>query len=255
MATVGDIYRLIDTLAPFHTQMSFDNAGFLVGKESQRVSKVLLSLDITEEVIDEAYGLGAELIISHHPVIFFPVKSITGRDPTGRKLLALAEHGIAAICAHTNLDIAEGGINDALAEKLQLHNVRSLCADGIGRIGDVQQEISLLEFASFVKEQLKAHGVRYADVGRPVRKVAVGGGACADRMGDALVLGCDTFVTSDIKYDAFLDAKARGINLLDAGHFPTENVICPVISKWLKQGFPELKIYISQQHSEVCSYI
>ncbi len=115
MATVREIYQYLDGLAPFSLQMEFDNAGFLVGRGERAVSKILVSLDITEEVAEEAAELGAELIVSHHPVIFRPAKSVTDGDPDGRVLLALAEHRIAAICAHTNLDAVAGGVNDALA--------------------------------------------------------------------------------------------------------------------------------------------
>lgn len=108
MATVREIYQYLDGLAPFSLQMEFDNAGFLVGRGERAVSKILVSLDITEEVAEEAAELGAELIVSHHPVIFRPAKSVTDGDPDGRVLLALAEHRIAAICAHTNLDAVAG---------------------------------------------------------------------------------------------------------------------------------------------------
>lgn len=264
MAEVKEIYRYLDGLAPFSIQMDFDNAGFLVGRGDAPVSRILVALDITEEVATEAADLGAELIVSHHPVIFFPARSITDGDPTGRKLLALAENHIAAICAHTNLDAVAGGVNDALALRLGLRSVGQLHQDGvdgrgaaygIGRVGVLEGEKRLTDFAAFVKERLGASGVRLVDAGRPVHKVAVGGGACANMMGDALALGCDTFVTSDVKYDGFLDALAQGLNLIDAGHYPTENVVCPVLADWLKKGFPQVEIYISRRHHEVFSYL
>ena len=115
MATVMDVYRFLDEKAPFSTQLSFDNAGFLVGRGDRQVSAILVALDITEAVAEEAVQIGAELIVSHHPVIFSPARHVTDQDPAGRRLLALLEHNVAAICAHTNLDIAAGGVNDALA--------------------------------------------------------------------------------------------------------------------------------------------
>lgn len=114
MATVMDVYHFLDGKAPFSTQMSFDNAGFLVGRGDKEVHTILVALDITETVVEEAVQAGAELIVSHHPVIFFPAKHITDQDPSGRKLLALLEHNIAAICAHTNLDIAPGAASMTL---------------------------------------------------------------------------------------------------------------------------------------------
>ena len=122
------------------------------------------------------------------------------------------------------------------------------------RSGVVPQQ-NLYDFAQAVKKLLGSHGIRLVDGGRPVRRVAVGGGACASMLEDAAAKGCDTFVTSDVKYDGFLDAKAMGINLIDAGHFPTENVVCPVLRDWLARRFPQLTVDISQHHHEVFSYL
>ncbi|MGN8895807.1 Nif3-like dinuclear metal center hexameric protein [Flavonifractor sp. HCP28S3_F3] len=265
MATVREIYQYLDGLAPFSLQMDFDNAGFLVGRGDRRVDKLLVSLDITEEVAAEAAELGCQLIVSHHPVIFFPAKSITDGDPTGRTLLSLAEHQIAAICAHTNLDAVHGGVNDALAQKLGLVQIEQLNQDGvdasgrpygIGRVGNTAGvPLYAPAFAAFVKETLGANGVRYVDARRPVRRVAVGGGACADMLKDALAMGCDTFVTADVKYNGFLDAKALGVNLIDAGHYPTEQVVVPVLAKWLASGFPKVEILTTQRHKEAFSYL
>lgn len=266
MTTVNEVYQILDRAAPFETQMSFDNAGFLVGHRERKVEKILVSLDITLEVIGEAKEWGAQLIVSHHPVIFFPVKRITDDDPVGRKLLALTEAGIAAVCAHTNLDAALGGVNDCLAKAAGLSQVELLRQDGvdcngasygIGRVGVLRRDCapSLPEYAGEIKRALNANGVRFVDAGRPVWKVAVGGGACADMVGDALAHGCDTFVTSDVKYDGFLDAKALGINLIDAGHFPTENVVVPALADLLCSQLPGVEVRQSQRHHEVFSYL
>lgn len=265
MATVREIYQYLDGLAPFSLQLDFDNAGFLVGRGDRQVTRLLVSLDITEEVVAEAAELGCQLIVSHHPVIFFPAKSITDADPTGRTLLALAERQIAAVCAHTNLDAVHGGVNDALAQKLGLVQIEQLKQDGvdasgrpygIGRVGNTAGvPMYAPAFAAFVKEVLGANGVRYVDARRPVRRVAVGGGACADMLKDALAMGCDTFVTADVKYNGFLDAKALGVNLIDAGHYPTEQVVVPVLAKWLESGFPKVEVLTTQRHKEVFSYL
>ncbi|WP_297212413.1 Nif3-like dinuclear metal center hexameric protein [uncultured Flavonifractor sp.] len=265
MATVREIYQYLDTLAPFSLQLDFDNAGFLVGRGDGQVERLLVSLDITEEVAAEAAELGCQLIVSHHPVIFFPAKSVTDGDPTGRTLLALAEHRIAAVCAHTNLDAVWGGVNDALAQKLKLTQIEQLKQDGvdasgrpygIGRVGNTAGvPMYAPAFAAFVKQALGANGVRYVDARRPVRRVAVGGGACADLLKDALAMGCDTFVTADVKYNGFLDAKALGLNLIDAGHYPTEQVVVPVLAKWLSSGFPRVEVLVTRRHKEVFSYL
>ena len=116
-------------------------------------------------------------------------------------------------------------------------------------------EQPVYDFAMAVKRLLSANGIRLVDGGKPVRMVAVGGGACADMMGDALAQGCDTFVTSDVKYHQFLEARALGLNLVDAGHFPTENVVCPVLRDWLAKRFPQVSVSVSQRHAEVFSYL
>ena len=263
MITVNEIYSFLQEKAPFELQEDFDNSGFLVGREGTQVSKILIALDITEQVVAEAVEQGAQLIVAHHPVIFGGVQSMTDQTTTGRILLALVEHGIAAICTHTNLDAVEGGVNDALALHLGLVNITQLKQEGldvqgrpygIGRVGYVTEQ-PLYDFATGVKQLLGANGLRLVDGGKPAHKIAVGGGACASLMGEALAQGCDTFVTSDVKYNHFLDAKAQGLNLIDAGHFPTENVVCPVLRDWLVQRFPQVSVAISMCHREVFSYL
>ena len=261
MATVKKVYETLDSWAPFETQMSFDNAGLLVGHENREVTSVLVALDVTQSVVEEAAALGCNLIVAHHPVIFEPVRTLTDSNPTGRVLLTMVEQGIAAICAHTNLDAAQGGVNDLLAQALQLNGNELLEQDGvdregrpygIGRIGAAHAlGSSAGEYAAFVKEQLGAASVRFVDAGKPVSRVAVGGGSCGSMLMDAVKAGCDTFVTADVKYNVFLDAKELGINLMDAGHYATENVICPALADYLKQAFPELTIAISKRHAEV----
>lgn len=261
MASVKEIYQFIDQAAPFITQEDFDNAGLLVGQREREVKKVLVSLDITLEVAEEARRLGAELIVSHHPVIFQPVKSVTDETLTGQVLLALTENKIAAICAHTNLDAAHGGVNDCLARALELTEIGQLHQAGvdekgrpygIGRVGTVHQlGLSAGEYAAFIKEKLGSVCVRFVDGGKPVQRVAVGGGACGSMMDDAVAAGCDTFVTADLKYNQFLDAKALGLNLLDAGHFSTENVVCAPLAARLAKAFPAVDVSLSNVHMEI----
>lgn len=263
MTTVGGVFTFLQERSPFELQEGFDNAGFLVGREDASVSKLLVALDITQQVVQEAVEQGAQLIVAHHPVIFGGIKSVTDQTVTGRILLDLVENGVSAICAHTNLDAVEGGVNDALALRLGLTDIgqlRQAGVDGqgrpygIGRVGLVPEQ-PLYDFAMAVKRLLGANGIRLVDGGRPVRMVAVGGGACADMMGDALAQGCDTFITSDVKYHQFLEARAMGLNLLDAGHFPTEDVVCPVLQEWLSKRFPQVAVSLSQRHAEVSSYL
>lgn len=263
MISVNEVYELLQKKAPFELQMDFDNSGFLVGRGERLVNRILVALDITEPVIEEAINYGTQLIISHHPVIWGGAKSVTNQTSTGRKLLLMAEHGIAAICAHTNLDAVEDGVNDALAIKLGLADIGQLHQDGvddqgrpygIGRVGTVPTQ-SLYDFALSVKQLLGSNGLRLVDGGKAVHTVAVGGGSCSSMINDAIVQGCDTFVTADVKYDVFLEAKALGINLIDAGHYPTENVVCPILQGWLQAAFPDVDVSISKCHKEVFSYL
>lgn len=265
MATVKEIYDYLNTKAPFDSQLGFDNSGFLVGRADREVSRVLVALDITEGVINEAIENGADLIVSHHPVIWDGAKSVTDTTILGRKLLALIENRIAAICAHTNLDAAAGGVNDLLAAKLGLVETKLLktygiyedaTPYGIEQVGIFSGgPVSLECFAQHVKKALGSNGVRYVDAGRPVKFVAVGGGSCSGSLKDVYAAGCDTFVTADIKYDTFLDAAALGMNLIDAGHYPTENLVCPQLAAWLKDGFPCIDVEVSNFHKEVFNYL
>ena len=263
MTTVGEVYEFLQEKVPFELQEDFDNSGFLVGREGVQVSKILVALDITEQVVEEAAEQGAQLIVAHHPVIFGGIQSITDRTVTGRVLMSLVERGIAAICVHTNLDTVEGGVNDALALRLGLTGIEQLKQEGvdrqgnaygIGRVGYVTER-PLYDFAMGVKRLLGSNGLRLVDGGKPVRKIAVGGGACAGMMDDVLAKGCDTFVTSDVKYNHFLEAKAQGLNLIDAGHFPTEDVVCPVLRDWMAEQFPQVSVSIAKRHHEVFSYL
>lgn len=260
MATVNEVYGFLDKLAPFDLQMDFDNAGFLVGRGESQVKRLLVALDITLPVAEEAAEKGCQLIVSHHPVIFHPVKALTDQSATGRVLLALAEGHMAAICAHTNLDAAEGGVNDQLAKRLGLTDIALLEQDGtdrwgrpygIGRIGRVHAPgLSGAEYAAYVKEKLNANSVRFEDAGVPVSRVAVGGGSCGSMLAHVAAKGCDTFVTADVKHDQYIEAKAMGITLMDAGHFATENVVCAPLAEKLARAFPEIQVELAGQNRE-----
>lgn len=254
MASLRDIETAIFELAPRELAMEWDNVGLLVGHPDREVARVLAALDVTERVAEEAIENGANLIVSHHPVMncaWHPVQTVRDDDPQGRLLLGLIEAGVGVICMHTNLDAAEGGVNDALAARLGLTSVEKLeGGDGILREGTVAEQ-TCASFAASVKNALGAGSVRFTDSGRPVRQVAVGGGACGGYFRAAAQAGCDALVTADVKYDQFLDAKALGLMLLDAGHFPTENVVCPVLAEYLRKRFPGVEVLESRRHREV----
>jgi len=258
---VKEVLKVLSDFAPINLKMDFDNPGFLVGHSEAEVNKVLVSLDITDMVIKEAKELGAQLIVSHHP-IFFNLKNVTDGDEYGRKVLALAQAGIAAICMHTNLDKAPGGVNDILAETAGLTEIEVFGPQepgydkpcGLGRIGHLPQERPLGEYLAFLKKALNANGLRYVDSGKPVYRVAVLGGSGADMLYAAAAAGCDTFITADVKYNPFLSASELNINLIDAGHFSTENVVVPLLASLIKDAFPASDVIISQ-HKQIEQYI
>ena len=247
MTTTHQIYEAMQRIAPLELAESWDNPGLLVDCGGP-VEKVLVTLDITPEVVEEAAAKGCSLIVAHHPVIFSPLKKLGSRDVP----FQLVQSGISAICMHTNLDAADGGVNDCLAKKLGLNDVFLLNDEKIGRIGTLSCEKGLEEFLRDVIELLGCGGLRYCRGSGRVHRVAVGGGACGEYIPQAIAQGCDTFVTSDLRYNDFLDT--RGLNLIDAGHFPTENVVCPTVKAYLEEHFPEVKTVISTSHRDVIQY-
>ena len=251
---VQDIYHFLAEKAPVENAMDFDNVGLLVGHREQDVTRVLTALDITDEVIQEALDIKAELIVSHHP-LFFQLKSVSDASWPSERVLRLAENKISAICMHTNLDIAEGGVNDALIRALGAEPLGALDAhSGLGRVGKLPEAVSMEKFLCRVKSALKTNGLRYYDAGRPVQNIAVCGGSGGSETALASDSGCDTYVTADIKYDQFLEAKHLGLNLIDADHFCTENVVIPVLQTWLKEKFPNLDVKISESHGQTAQF-
>ena len=262
MTTVNDILNFVETLAPRAMKMDWDNVGLLCGCRKTPVTKVLVALDPFEHVCQEAAEWGAELIVTHHPLIFRPLSAVTDETSIGRGIMTLCRHGICAINAHTNLDCAPGGVNEVLAQTLALENIRVIRPSGTDetgnewgllRCGHVAEQ-SLEAFLGFVKDRLHCPGLRYVDGGKPVCKVAVGGGSCADGMLDALDAGCDTFVTADIKYNQFWDARDLGLNLIDAGHFNTENPVVAVLAEKIASRFPDVEVKISENHQDCMKF-
>ena len=257
MPTVREIEQALFELAPGEAAMEWDNVGHLLGDPDQAVERVLVALDITEGVADAAIASGCQLVVAHHPVMncrWTPVQNIRDDTFQGHLFLKLLRNNVSAICMHTNLDIAWGGVNDALAQRLELVDPGPLCENGLGRVGEYPESVALADYVRFVCQALGCNGLRYADAGKPVRRVAVGGGACGEFEDDAIRAGCDTFVTADLSYHQFLDAAGKGINLIDAGHFPTEDPVCEKVITYLTDRFPELAVSKSASHKEVIQY-
>lgn len=251
--TVKSIYQYLDEIAPFSTQESYDNAGFLVGDIHAPVQHIGVVLDITVPAVMQAKKAGIELIISHHPVIFHPQKQVLADSP----IYAAAQQGIHAICAHTNLDRAQGGVNDVLAQQLGLMNVIPLslphdCELPILRGGELPQhtQMDAHSYARQVAAQLGAP-VRYCAGEAPIRRVAVCGGGGADEHMHLSALGYDAYVTGDASHHHFLQALQSDLTLIIAGHYETENPIVPVLAGQLRQAFPEVSVTALKQDSPI----
>ena len=258
MAAVFEIEKVLFDWAPQNTAMHGDNVGHLVGERGSDVKRVLVALDITPAVVREAVSGDYDLIVSHHPLFncnWTPLQTIREDTDQGKMLLSLIKNSVSAICMHTNLDAAAGGVNDVLAQRLGLDGIAVVeGGEGIVRAGVLKNEVPLQEFLANVREALRPNGIRYVEGCEKVRRVAVGGGACGEFFRAAAANGCDTFVTSDVKYNQFLDAKELGINLIDAGHFPTEDPVCEAIIGFLTERFPQLMIQKSTSHREIIQY-
>lgn len=245
MQTVSEILDYLWTVAPREGAESWDNVGHLVGRRNAFVSKVLVCLDITMDVIHEAKEMGAELIVSHHPLIWDTYRHVNDTVYQQEKVLTLIENHIAAICMHTNLDEAVDGVDDTLVETLGLVSEKHLSEDGVGHVCELSEAMPLAEFLPLVKEKLGANGLRYCDGGRMVKRVATGCGSCGDYLADAVKNGCDTFITGDVKHNLWIDAKGQGVNLIDAGHYSTENPIVEKLYKKLQARFPALTVCVT----------
>ncbi len=258
MTTVGMILDRLAEMAPYALAESWDNVGLMTGDRSQPVARVLCALDVTETVVQEAIDMDAQLIVAHHPLIFTSVRRVTTDDATGRTLRMAIQHNRSVICMHTNADCAQGGVNDALAAALGLRDV--VCMEAgenglLGRVGDLPGAFAPRDFALYVKDKLQAGGVRFADGGKPVRRVAVGGGACGKLMDKALEKQADAFVIGDCSYDLMQRAQSLGLTLVDAGHFPTENPMTPAFAAYISAQFPAVEAVCSKRHKDCIEFV
>jgi len=266
MPTVNEIYKYLREFAPEEMAMETDNVGFLIGTGSAAVTKILISLDITTDVISEALEIGAELIVAHHPM-FFSLQSVTDTDVTGKKILQMLSSGLSAICMHTNLDAVRGGVNDALAiaagisekgrDAETLSNDKRLPTGetvSLGRVGFLREPCSMSEYLKKLKTTLNTNGIRYYDAGHDVYKVAVSAGSGGGEWGNAIKSGCDTFVTGEVKYHLFLEAKELGINIVEGDHFCTENPVVDVLKEKLSNEFNDIEILVSKVHKQTINF-
>ncbi len=244
--TIDKIYEFLNEKFPVNTALDYDNPGFLIGDKTADIRSAVLALDCIDSAIDTAIKTDSKLIITHHPVIFKGIKSIKKDDIVYR----LIQNGISVISMHTNLDTCKDGVNDALANTLELRNIEVLTAtDGLTyRKGELMGEVNSNDFAAFVSQKLDT-AVKYVGEGK-VKTVAVCGGSGADLLYECKLNNCDAFITSEVKHHQFLDAAKMGITLIDAGHFPTEDTVIEPLCELLKENFPEIE-FITDHFSPI----
>ena len=247
---IKEIINTLEEFAPLALQEEYDNAGVQIQSvPDEKVSGVLLCLDVTEKVIDEAVYKHCNLIVSHHPLMFRPQKKITPDDYIGRCILSAIKNGITIYSAHTNLDNAEGGVNFRMAERLELNECRFLSPlrkelpGGSGLIGTLSQPMNRDRFLDFVKDTFKAKSLRYNDSSKTeITTVALCGGAGAFLLPNAINCGADVFITGEVGYHRFFGLE-NDILLVELGHYETEQYTIQLIHDILADKHPGLQIF------------
>ena len=257
-----EIAAIIEQLAPAALAYEWDNVGLLCGDAEQEVTKLLLTLDLDIDVALEAAREGAQMVVGHHPILFDPISRVTAQTPDGRMLRALARHNISYYAAHTNLDVAQGGLNDLLAKKFRLKNVEQLEpidieGEGIGRIGDLDTPVTLRALAERVKKALKITDLRYAgDDGQLVSRIAVNSGGGTSLIETALAQGADVLITGDYKYAQFRHCLAHGMQVIDVGHYDSEILVCELLNDYLTPRIgQEVELIASRANTNVVKFL
>ncbi|MBR4908525.1 MAG: Nif3-like dinuclear metal center hexameric protein [Acidaminococcaceae bacterium] len=229
---VKELVKIMGEMVPARLAEDWDNVGLQLGRNEKEVRVILCALDFSAEVLEQASQLHADIIVTHHPAIFRSIKQFTDRDWRTGLLLEAARKDIAVYSAHTNLDSVAGGVNDVLANLLELQNVEGFAGEdsmeGIGRVGVLKEISDINVFADKIKSVLKLKHVTVIPAGRPVHKVAVCGGSGMDFLDCAVQSGADTYVTGDVKFHDAQEALGKHINLIDATHQGTE---LPVVNE------------------------
>ncbi|MBQ9228517.1 MAG: Nif3-like dinuclear metal center hexameric protein [Eubacterium sp.] len=236
MTTVKNIYDYINSIAPFSTQDDWDNSGHLIGDFRKPVRRCVLALDATKDVCAFAAEMCADLLLTHHPVIF---KGLTAVKQDSA-VYTLVHGDVAAISAHTNFDLAMGGINDNLATILGLQNTRHSTREPLLVVGELEREMSIDDLAEHVANVLHSGALRYTDTEKVIKTVAVGGGACEEFL-DAALADADVFITGDMKYHPMLEAAEEGKPVIAAGHYETENLPFLMLQDKLEVMFPDVE--------------
>lgn len=245
-----EIIEKLNQRWPENMALEWDNVGLLVGDDRQEVTHIFVALDVTDETLSQAISCGADMMVTHHPMLFSPQKMVVSSDFIGRRIIGLIKNGISCYAMHTNFDVA--GMADLNAASLEIMSPSVLdvtCLDdrgqeqGIGRVGLLSRPVTLLDFTAFVKEKLELPGVlMYGDGSSMVQKAAVSSGSGKSMIRAAIRAGADVLVTGDIDYHTGIDANAQGLMLVDAGHYGTEMIFIRYMERELKKMFPKLSV-------------
>lgn len=261
MATIKDVTNVLEEWAPLRYQEGYDNAGLIVGDPAKEVKGVLITLDSTEDVVEEAIQLGANLIIAHHPIVFGGLKRFNGANYVERTVIKAIKNDIAIYACHTNLDSVMDGVNSKISDLLGLKNRSILNLKkgeeqvGSGMVGELSESMEEMEFLQLVKKQFKAGSVRYTNLlNKKVVKVAVCGGSGSFLLDDAINSGADVFLTSDFKYHQFFDADNK-IVIVDIGHFEAEICTQELIYDYLSAKITTFEPHFSNVNTNPINYL
>lgn len=256
-----EITAYLEQIAPLEYQESYDNSGLIVGSDELDISSAVISLDCTEEVVEEAIKLGANLIISHHPIVFSGLKKFNGSNYVERTVIKAIQHNIALYAIHTNLDAVLEGVNRKIGEKLLLKSLKILSPKvgmdqvGAGMIGSLENPTDEMEFASLVKQAMEVPMLKHTSLlGKPVSKVAFCGGSGSFLLPQAIAQGADVFISSDFKYHQYFDAENQ-IVIIDIGHYEAEKCTKELICEILREKFPTFTLHFSEINTNPVKYL
>lgn len=224
MMKLNQWVKQLEDIAPIELAMDYDNVGLLIGTEKE-ITKVLVALDLSVPVAEEAISKKVDLVLTHHPVFFHPIKRILPNDPETAAAYKLIQNGIGMYAAHTNLDACNGGVNDVLAQMFNLQKVSQLREDGIGRMGFLMNPVKFSELINKCNHLFQTKVCYHGDFNQIIYKVCVIGGAGGDLVSDAVKNNCDVFITGEMRHHEAMQASFYGINIIVAGHYQTEVVI------------------------------
>ena len=243
--TVREIYEMLSDRIPEDLREEWDNDGIMCcADDLAAVNRVLVTLDVTEEIVDYAIDNGFDLIVSHHPLVFKPLNAIDPENHIARKVIKLIRAGVSVISLHTRADKVRGGVNDCLARILGLQDIEPFGDDCLGRIGHLERETSIEDFATLLKSALGIDKILVSDAYNPVYSVALVGGDGKGYIGEAIEMGADTYLSGRIGYNVMEEAQEMGINLIEAGHYATEFPVTKFFTNLLLKIDPKLTVEV-----------